>query len=61
MAEVARARQAKLRDRAKRLRSYAEEKPHLAVELIEIADSLDAEADALGRAPPTANEDRVVC
>ncbi len=61
MTEVAEARRAKLRDRAKRLRAYAEEKPHLAVALIEIADDLDVEADALGGGSPTANDDRVVC
>ena len=61
MAEVAKARQARLRERARRLRGYAEEKPHLALELIEIADGLDAEADTLGRGSPAANEEGLVC
>ncbi len=61
MVEVAKARQAKLRERASWLRGHAEEKPHLAVELIEIADGLDAEADAMGRQSASTNQDRLVC
>jgi hypothetical protein len=61
MAEVAKARQARLRERARWLRGYAEEKPHLAGELIDIADGLDAEADALGGGSPTTNEEGLIC
>jgi hypothetical protein len=61
MAKTAEKRQARLRERAQWLRGHADEKPHLAIELIEIADSLDAEANALAQADQSTNTDGLVC